>query len=52
MRPLFVFALALGLVLAVCPASARTARDLSARMRIDGYSAEFIAGDEDVFGLD
>ncbi len=31
---------------------ARTARDLSARMRIDGYTTEFIAGDEDVFGTD
>ncbi len=31
---------------------AKTARDLSARMNIDGYTDEFIARDEDVFGSD
>ena len=34
------------------PASALTGRDLSARMRIDGYTNEFVPGDEDVFGID
>lgn len=42
---------ALCVALLATPAFARTARDLNARMRIDGYSSDFVAGDEDVFGL-
>lgn len=51
MRLLLGFALALGLLAACSPAAARTARDLNARMRVDGYSSDFAPGDEDVFGL-
>lgn len=46
-----VLALAVSVALLATPALARTARDLGPRMRIDGYTSEFIAGDEDVFGL-
>ncbi len=43
--------LLLATLLTLAPAAhAKTARDLSARMRIDGYTNEFILGDEDVFG--
>src|SRR5262249_38300353 len=34
------------------PALALTARDLSGRIDIDGYTSEFIPADEDVFGID
>jgi hypothetical protein len=34
------------------PAVAKTARDLSGRMHIDGYTDEFITNDEDVFATD
>ena len=34
------------------PVSALTARDLSARVHLDGYTNEFVPGDEDVFGID
>lgn len=44
-------ALALLFTLPAPPASARTARDLNARMRIDGYTTDFVPADEDVFGL-
>lgn len=50
-RSLVLFALALGLVGSVSPADGRTARDLSARMRVDGYASEFLSGDEEIFGL-
>jgi hypothetical protein len=45
--------LGFALLLAVAPGTtdARTARDLGARMRIDGYSSDFVPVDEDVFGL-
>ena len=52
MRSLHALALALVFVSSSCPAFARTARDLSARMRIDGYTSEFVADDEIVFGVD
>ena len=45
-------ALLLALVIPAAPAHARTARDLNARMRIDGYVTDFVPGDEDMFGLD
>lgn len=51
MRLLLGFALALGLLAPLSPAAARTARNLDARMRVDGYSSDFVPGDEDVFGL-
>jgi hypothetical protein len=44
--------LALGVTVPVCPAHARTARDLAGRIRVDGYSTEFVFGDEEVFGVD
>jgi len=50
LRPTLLLGIALFLALPAFPAQARTARDLSGRMRIDGYSGEFIPGDEDVFG--
>jgi hypothetical protein len=34
------------------PSFARTARDLGGRMTIDGYTSDFLPGDEDVFGYD
>ena len=40
------------LCLLAAPSHARTARDLSARMHIDGYTNDFITGDEDMFGID
>lgn len=51
MRLLLGFALALGLLAPLSPAAARTARNLDARMRVDGYSSDFVPGDEEVFGL-
>jgi hypothetical protein len=48
----FLPALSLALALSASGADARTARDLSARMRIDGYSSDFAPGEEAVFGLD
>jgi hypothetical protein len=49
----FVAAVAIAVVTPIAPpAFAVTARDLSARMRIDGYTTEFVPGDEDVFGID
>lgn len=50
LRPTPLLGAALLLALTALPVSARTARDLSARMRIDGYTSEFVPGDEDVFG--
>ncbi len=50
-RLLTALALAVFGLLPAIPASARTARDLGARMRVDGYSSDFIPADEDVFGL-
>lgn len=52
MRAFLLFALVLALALPVAAAHARTARDLNARMRIDGYVTDFVPGDEEVFGLD
>lgn len=40
------------LLAAASTSHAKTGRDLSTRMRIDGYTNEFIPGDEDVFGID
>jgi hypothetical protein len=45
--------LLLAALLSLAPAAhAKSARDLGSRMRIDGYTSDFITGDEDVFGLD
>jgi hypothetical protein len=51
-RPLPFLSLVLVVALSAPPAVAGTARDLSARMRIDGYPSEFVPVDEDVFGYD
>lgn len=42
----------LALSLAGSAASALTARDLSGRIRIDGYTDDYIVNDEQVFGVD
>ncbi|MEO5616823.1 MAG: hypothetical protein ABIS67_03550 [Candidatus Eisenbacteria bacterium] len=52
MRSSILPALSVALALLASGADARTARDLSSRMRIDGYSSDFASGDEAVFGLD
>ena len=50
LRTLLIALAALGSLAA--PAAALTARDLSARMHIDGYTNDFVDGDESVFGID
>ena len=52
MRLRTLFATLAALTALASAAHALTARDLSGRMRIDGYTKEFITGDEDVFGID